>query len=173
MSKLLHRYASAVRSGNLRSAPDTTYSDSDVLGAAGLAAKAHPLAVALMRLFCGDNGAARDLVRVLSQLAWDRAIAENLALKRTQADDLAASVIAWHRDGVCKPCGGHGYRLIDGTRTIGDHACAACKGAGKVPFEQHFSLERRLIARWLLAEIEREQARAGPAALARLAPRLW
>lgn len=172
MSRILDRYASAVSSANLRSAAATTYSDSDVLGAAGLAAKRNPLAMALARLFCGDNRAARDLVAILAALAWDKAMALKIEIKRTQADDMARAVLAWHRDGVCRACGGHGYQLIAGTPTIGDNACPACRGTRKVPFEPQFALERRLVAMWLLAEIECEQARAGPAARAKLADRM-
>ena len=96
----MSRYASAVRSNNLRSAAATTYSDSDVLGAVGLASKRHPLAMALARLFCGDNHAARELVVILSELAWGKAAVLRIDLKRTQADDIARAVLAWHRDGV-------------------------------------------------------------------------
>jgi hypothetical protein len=60
--KIVDRYASAVRASSLKSEPDTTYSASDVLGAMGLAGKRHPLAVALTRLFTGDNTASGDIV---------------------------------------------------------------------------------------------------------------
>ena len=37
--RVLDRYASAIDSSNLKSEPGTTFSDTDVLGAAGIAAK--------------------------------------------------------------------------------------------------------------------------------------
>lgn len=161
-----------MRSGNLLSKPDTTYSDTDVLGAVGLAGKRHPLAMALARLFVGDNHAARELVEILSAMAWGKALALRVELKRTQADDMARAVLAWHRDGVCRECGGHGYQLIVGAPSIGDNACPACRGTRKVPFDSQFSIERLVVARWLLAAVEREQAIAGPAAMAKLADRM-
>lgn len=139
-----------------------------MLGAVGLACKRHALAMALARLFCGDNHAASKLVDILSLMAWRKAKTSDAILKRTQAIDMARAVLAWHRDGVCKACGGHGFRLIQGAPAISDHHCPECAGVGKVPFDRHFTRDQRPIANWLLAEIEREQARAGPAAMAKL-----
>ena len=49
MSRITDRYASAVRSSNLRSKADTNMSDSDVIGAAGLAAAPEqPISVAFV-----------------------------------------------------------------------------------------------------------------------------
>lgn len=172
MSKILDRYASAVHSANLKSEVDTVYSDSDVVGAAGLAGKRHALAMALTRLFSGDNREAHALVRAMAELVWFRAHGQKVKLKRVQSVDLARAVLAWHRDGTCRACGGHGFEIIGGTRTVGDSACQACFGAGRVPFDAQFSLERLDLARWLLAEVQREQGKAGPAAMAKLAPRL-
>lgn len=179
MGQIVDRYASAISSGNLVSKPDTTFSDTDVLGAAGLAGKpvlhggkpGHPLAIALTRLFCGDARAATDIVNLMSDLAWRRAHRTGVKLKRSQADDVARAVLAYHRSGACKVCGGHGYKLIAGTRTIGDEACPKCVGRGKIDFDGQFSERLRPIARWLCAQIEEEQARAGPAAMAALASR--
>ena len=173
------RYASAVRSANLRSKADTQQSDSDILGAAGLAGKRHALAMALLRLFSGDNHASREIVAELASMAWGKAQAEHVKLKRTQADDMARSVLAWVRDGTCTVCRGHGYEVV-GTRelfgearaVLSDHACKACHGTKKVPFNSAFALERLLIAQWLLAQVEQELARAGSAAMEKLAPRL-
>lgn len=172
MSKVLDRYASAVHSSNLSSKPDTTYSDSDVLGAAGLAGKRNALAMALARLFSGDNTAAHDLVRTLAEMAWGKAHSMGVKVKRTQAVDMARAILAWHRDGACRPCGGHGFELIAGTRTVGGTACRVCRGTGKLLFDRQFPLERLGLARWLLSEIEREQGKAGSAAMAKLAPKL-
>lgn len=175
---IIDRYSSAVRSSNLRGRSETDFGAAkpadaiDIIGAAGLAAKKRPLALALMRLFVGDNKAARELVRLLAEMARNRATTYNIALKRTQADDIARAVLAWHRDGVCKACGGHGFLKLEFSPGLSDSPCRECVGVGKVLFESNFTVERRVIARWLLAEVEREQARAGPAAMAKLAPRL-
>ena len=170
--KIMDRYAGAVRSSNLGSKPDTTYSDSDVIGAAGLAAKRAPLGVALMRLFSGDNHAIGEIVRILSAKAVGKAYRLGSEIGQVEADDVARAVLAWHRDGVCKPCGGHGQKLIPGTTTIGDETCAACRGGGRLLFDRQFSAGRLELAQWLVAELEREMAIAGPAAMMMLAPRL-
>lgn len=182
--RIQDRYASAVRSSNLRSKPDTTHSDTDVLGAAGLAAKpvrvvdgierpGSPLGIALMRLFAGDNTAAADIVRIMAASLVGKAwrMSEQ-RVSQVQAEDIARAVLAWHRDGVCKPCGGHGYKLVEGAPMLSEQTCPACHGTRKVPFDSAFPLDLVLLARWLLAEVEREQAIAGPAAMAALAPRL-
>lgn len=143
-----------------------------MLGAVGLAGKQNALAMALARLFCGDNRAAGSVVIVLSKMAWRKANDLRVKLRRVQADDIARAVLAWHRDGVCKACGGHGYRLIHGAPAIGDVPCPSCRGIGKVAFDRHFAHDHRPVACWLLAEVEREQARAGPAAMAKIAERM-
>lgn len=178
--KITNRYASAVHSSNLDVDEKTTYSDSDVLGAMGYAGKAErfdgrpgvPLAAALARLFSGDNTASREIVEIMAELAWSKGKALSVKLTRVQSADMAKAVLAWHRDGVCKPCGGHGYEIVPGTRTVGDTECRACRGSRKMPFDIHFTASEVPIARWLLANLEREQEKAGPAAMAALAPRL-
>lgn len=183
--KISDRYATAVHSSNLKSKPETTFSDADVLGAAGLAGKAErtlpdgtvvrgaPLGIALMRLLSGDNSASREIVAILSDSAVGKAWRmDSMKLQRVQADDMARAVLAWFRDGTCKPCGGHGYLLMQGAPSLSEHACPACRGTRKVPFDSAFPMEQVLLARWLLAEVEREIAFAGPAAMAALAPRL-
>ena len=183
--KITDRYSTAVHSSNLKSKPETTFSDADVLGAAGLAGKAErtlpdgtvirgaPLGIALMRLLSGDNTASREIVAILADSAVGKAWRmDGMKLQRVQADDMARAVLAWYRDGTCKPCGGHGYLLMQGAPSLSEHTCPACKGTRKVPFDSAFSLELVLLARWMLAEVEREIAFAGPAAMAALAPRL-
>lgn len=178
--KVTDRYASAVHSSNLKTKTETTYSDTDVLGAMGLAGKAvrHdgregvPLAAALLRLFSGDNGAMREIIEITSRMAWGKAKALRVRMTRVQSEDMARAVIAWHRNGTCTKCGGHGFKIIPGTLTVGDAECSSCHGEGKVPFDSQFSEEHQLLARFVLTHIEREQSSAGPAAMAALAPRL-
>ena len=62
--------------------------------------------------------------------------------------------------------------VIPGTKTLGAVACKACRGEGRSPFERNFAHERRDLARWLVAEMEREQAKAGHEAMKWIAPRL-
>ena len=170
---ILDRYASAIRSSNLKSAPDTTHSDTDVLGAIGLAARRHPLAVALARLFLSDNRGADRVVEILADMAWGKAAAMNVKLRRVQAEGMAQAVLAWHRDGRCKACGGHGFALVHGAPVVGTSACPTCRGAGRIPFDSAFrDADLLRVARWLVAEVEREQNLAGPAAMAKLAERM-
>lgn len=171
------RYATATRSSNLRSRPETTASDSDVLGAAGLADRkltkeGHPIAVALERLFSGDNTAAREIVWLLATWAWNRARDQRVPLRHTESVDIARSVLAWHRDGICRPCNGLGYLIAAGSPYLSSSECPACRGTKKRPFEREFRAAHRPIAHQVLDELDRELSRAGPAVMAKLAPRM-
>jgi hypothetical protein len=180
------RYATAIRSSCLTVDERTYRSDTDVLAGMGCADRAlsrgkdfngrdipkAPLAVALQRLFMGDNHASREIVQVLADLAWRRARTTGVKLARPQAADMARACLAWHRSGVCKPCGGHGVMVMPGTKTLGHQKCGACKGEGAVPFERQFPQELRELARWLVAEMERDQAKVGPEAMKWIAPML-
>ena len=176
--KITDRYASAIGSSNLRSRPETAQSDTDVLGAFGLAARGNPitgregvpLAVALTRLFSGDNRAAVEIVGIMADMLWGKAAVMRVKVRRTEAEDMARAVLAWHRNGTCPACGGHGYAVLAGTTVLGDVECPACHGTGKRPFERNFRHDD--LARWLLAEIERESGKAGPAAMLMLAGRM-
>jgi DnaJ-class molecular chaperone len=170
--RIQDRYASAIKSSSLKVDPRTTFSDTDVLGAVALASRTQPLGVALERLFAGDNGASKQVVAVLAQLARGKATALRIKFTAVQSVDMAQACLAWHRDGTCKPCGGHGVMKIKGTTTLGVQECKTCKGTARVPFEREFHATQRELARWLVAEMEREQAKAGPAAMAKIAPRL-
>ena len=115
--RITDRYASAIHSSHLKSTPDTTYSDTDVLGAMGLADReltnaGHALSVALERLFMGDNAAAGYIVSVMANMLRNKAPSMHLTITVVQATDIARACLAWHRDGVCKPCGGHGQLVI-------------------------------------------------------------
>lgn len=171
--KITDRYATAVRSRNLGSNPKTTFSDSDVLCAVGLAGKRVPLGTALMRLLSGDNRAGSDIVRILADKAVGKAFRMSGAdCPRPEAEDLARAVLAWYRDGTCRVCSGHGVLLIPGTTTLGNHECPACRGDGRIRLDRRISLARLELARWMVAEVERELAIAGREAMTRLAPRL-
>jgi len=186
MARITDRYASAVHSSNLGVDEKTYMSDTDVLGAFGIAdrvlTEGHtsdgtpvrpcPLAVPLERLFAGDNNAVYEIVRMLADMAWHKARDLKVKLNRSQSTDMARACLAWHRDGTCKPCGGHGKTLIPGTKTHSAHDCQPCRGSGKIMFEQQFRREQRELARWLVAEMARAAGYAGPAAMKALAPQL-
>ena len=170
--KIADRYASATHSRNLSSDPDTTASDSDVLGAAGLAAKLNPLGIALMRLLSGDNHASADVVRILADKAVGKAYRMGNECGRAEAEDLGRAVLAWYRHGTCTRCGGHGVQLIPGTTTLSSTECPACRGSGRILLERQIGMMRLELARWLVVEVERELAFAAPAAMRALAPSL-
>lgn len=168
--KITDRYASAIRSSNLKHDERSTHADTDVLGAFGIAdgrlsACGHALSVPLTRLFMGDLKAAGEIVAVLAVMARGKAPALQTDITKAQAEDMARACLAWHRDSTCKACGGHGRFVIKGSTTIGGAICKTCKGTGKVLFEKQFRHEWRDLARWLVSEMEREQGRSGPEAM--------
>lgn len=166
------RYASAIRSSNLQTDERTTYSDTDVLGAFGLAAIEHDLPVALQRLFCGDNSASVEIVAMLAWKVRDKAPKLRLRIAETQAVDMARACLAWHRNSRCRACGGHGKLVIPGTKTIGHQDCKVCTGTGTRPFDREFHQSFRELAGWLVSEMERAQSQAGTEAMKKIAPKL-
>lgn len=186
MNKIQNRYSSAVHSSNLNVDGRTYMSDSDTLGAYGIAdrvlttgqtsdgtpVRPCPLAVPLERLFAGDNRAAHDIVRMLADMAFEHSFSLEVKISKPHAADMARACLAWHRDGACKPCGGHGKSLITGTKTLSERDCPDCRGSGKRMFEREFRPEQRELARWLVAEMTRASGYAGPQAMRALAPQL-
>lgn len=186
MASIDQRYASAIRSSNLGVDDKTTRSDSDVLGAMGLAdrtlTRGHdgrgnhsfrcPLAVPLTRLLAGDNNASREVVKILSVMAHKHSFVLDVRVNRTDCHEMALACLAWYRHGACKACGGHGKLVIPGTTTLGAQDCDACRGRGKMVFESAFPADWHVLANWLACEMERALGRAGPAAMAHLAPKL-
>lgn len=168
--KLLERYSQAVNSDNLSVDERTTFSDTDVLGASGLAAKnGHALGVALTRLFA--DGKPGPVVLELTEMAFKRSRTLRLKFTRIQAEDLSKAVLAYYRHGICLPCGGTGYTVIKGTPVHGDE-CPHCLSTGRLNFDRQFTTETIGLARWLSGEIDRAQAAAGSAAMVMLAPRM-
>lgn len=185
--RIVDRYDSAIRTSDLRlkaNPDDTIIEHSDVLGAFGFAGHKgryrddgsersnSPLAVALTRLLSGDNHAAADIVEILADQAQGKARYAKVIVSRTVAVDMGRAVLAWYRNGACRACNGHGYDLIPGAPAISGNLCQACDGTRKVPFGLEFSEPVRVVAFWLLAEVEREQSKAGPAAMANLVERM-
>lgn len=169
--KIIDRYSTAIRSQDMGSDPKTIKSDSDVIGAAGIAAKASPLGIALMRLLAGDNRSSAEVVEILAGKAVGKGWRMGMTLSHPAGVDLGRAVLAWHRHGTCRHCHGHGVLLIPGTRTLGSEPCPRCIGGRRI-LEREVAPEHAQLARWLASEIERELAFAGPAAMAALAPSL-
>lgn len=169
------RYASAIRSSNLRTKSGTTMSDIDVLGSYGIADRRlssgedhfsrHPLAVPLERMFLGDGSAAAEVINHLTSSIRGKAQALRIRMTELQAADMARVALAWFRQPSCRACGGHGFKIIPGTKTLGDSRCRPCNGSGKVQLEQAFRVEQRELVRWVMACLEREAGMAAPAAM--------
>lgn len=188
MAKITDRYVTAVHSSNLKvsreldKTTETVADDTDALGAYGLAdrdlerghrsdgspVKPAPLAVPLERLFAGDRNAAYDIVRQLSAMLYDHSFDVRVKISRVQCTDIAKACLAWHRDGVCKACGGHGYSLIPGVPSLSSHTCPTCRGTGKIRLSAVFGVKNLALAQWLIDEMTREAGRAGPEAMKRL-----
>lgn len=173
MTNIAARYARAIGSGNLKSDARTTSSDSDVLGAAGLAAKKYPVAIGLERLFVGDGRAAADIVALLADDVWIHARKSHKKLRRAEAVLLAQAVLAWCRGGTCTSCGGHGYAILGtlgtGRAVVSDNECPACRGTKKVLFEPAFTTRELPHAYWLRERIEALLCFAGPAIMRKMA----
>ena len=170
MTRITERYASAVNSSNLASDERTVWSDSDVIGAAGLAAKHHELGIALMRLFSG--GKVEPVIAVLSDMAFKRARTLQVTSSRTRATDLSKAVLSWYRHGTCTACGGTGKELIPETPHLSDTDCKVCAGSGRLSFSNNFAEQDLAVSEWLRSEIDRSQAAAGRAAMSAIAPML-
>jgi hypothetical protein len=166
--RLLERYSQAVNSDNLSVDARTTWSDTDVLGAAGLAGRHNPLGLALTRLFA--DGKPQEAIQTLTDLAFNRSHHLKVRISRVEAYDLSCAVLAHYRFGTCQPCGGTGFLVIKDTPVHGDE-CSHCKGSGKIPFDPLFPIEWLELARWMAGEIDRSQAQAGADAMRALAPR--
>lgn len=158
------RYATAIRSSNLAVDERTTYSDSDVLGAAGLAAKNLPIGGGMARLVYGDNHATEAIVQHLTEMTFEKSFKLKLKITKEDARLVSQACLAWSRDGSCKHCGGHGKVLIKGTKTLGDRDCHVCQGSGRIPLERQFSVDGvKELARWLVNQIEMNLSLFAPA----------
>ena len=159
--RLEQRYAGAASSGNLSTRSVNGASDAEILGAAAFGGKRGQFALLLVRMFAGDAAAAREAAAELTRKATGKAWHEgHRKLRRVQAEEMARTVLSWHLDGACKACNGHGTLMIAGTTTLGSTQCPACAGAGRRNFDGLFPAEYLELARWLMVDVEREQARA-------------
>lgn len=185
--KILERYASAIKSSNLKTVASTTYGDTDVLGAYGIADRrlslginaagiqvreGRPLAVPLQRLLMGDSGAAVELVDLLAHALRGQAKAARVVLTAFGSQKMARAVLAYFRNSACQVCGGHGLEVVPGSNALGAAKCSPCNGTGRVQIVKAFRQEHRDLVRWAMDRVEEESARAGPAAMKALADRL-
>ena len=167
--KIIDRYSTAMHAGNLASKPETTWSDTDVLGAMGLAARHEPLGVAIARMLYG--GGQADVLAIMTAEAYEQSFRLRCKITRVQAEDIATAVLSWYRHGTCQPCGGTGFARIKDTPSLGTE-CKHCAGTRKMPFDRQFRHEWRGLAQWLHDEIGKTQNRAGQVAMQKIAPQL-
>lgn len=155
--RITERYTTAVSSTNLLSEERTLYSDTDVLGAMGIAAKTHPLGTALSRMLV--DGKAEKALDLLAGLAFGRARLHKVTMGMPEARDVAMATLGWFRHGKCRECCGTGFRLVaDEAQTRSDELCGHCGGTGKIPFAEQFNETPTFlpVALWLAAQIDRE-----------------
>lgn len=161
--KITERYATAINATNLASAPNTTYSQSDVIAAHGFAARRFPLGVALQRFFV--DGKARECIQLMADMARDRSHKVRTRLTPVQSTKVAQKVLAWYRHGVCDECGGVGKQIIIEPRPhLSDVDCQSCNGSGKRPFNKSFNSDTLEVAEWLRNEVQKHQSIASKAA---------
>lgn len=168
MSKIAERYTSAITSSNLSSDERTTYSDTDVLGAMGLAGRLNPLGTALARLLAG--GKSVGALDALADMAWDRARKDGSGVSREYAMLMAKEVLAWYGHGNCQYCSGRGKRVIADTWVLGDD-CEHCKGTGRIDLLECIPQKRHGLARWLTSQIDISIATVGGEAMRKLVER--
>ena len=169
---VIDRYSTAINSSNLKSRPETTWSDSDVLGAMGIAGKRHPLGAALLRLFV--DGKVSECAALMAEMVRVRSHkTKGQALTHAEARLLAHRVLAWYRFGTCSDCSGTGKEVIFEPKPhLSEEDCLSCHGTGRRLFEVNFSVKEMTLACWLLDEVAKQQAIAGNAAMHAIAPML-
>lgn len=165
-------YAGAIKTSNLKSRPETTRSPSDVLGAAGIAGKHSPLALALLRLLSGDSRNIVNVAGLMAAMVLGKAHRAREPMDHQESMMIAQAVLAWSMNPRCSACGGHGFKVIQGTTTLGGEACDVCHGTGRREFDAEFKPQRLWLAQWLATEVDREISAAGPLAMQALAPKL-
>jgi hypothetical protein len=192
MSSIANRYASAVHASSLKPKGTKGRSEdqptaTDTLGAYGLADRTltegydrhsdrnftpAPLAVPLARLLAGDGRAMYEIVRILSEMAFEESYRLRIKVRQSECTGMAQATIAWYRNGTCTHCGGHGWEAIPGAPMLSARECAPCRGAGKVPFLTQFEDRLVPLASWMRDRVEESVAKAGPQAMRHLAPSL-
>lgn len=164
MTSIQERYEIARNSSNLKSLERTTFSDSDVLVAAGMAAQQNEDALLLWSV--AFQGHSADKHKLVENLA--RKLDRYLDIHRLDGSptQIAMECVAWLLHGTCQPCGGRGYKTIPGTPHLSDDLCDYCHGTGKV------ELPRTEAHDWLKDHIDTLTAVAGGFIMQKLAGEL-
>jgi hypothetical protein len=157
-------------------------SDTDTLGAFGIADrrlssgedyyKKFPLAVPLQRLFVGNGEVSGEIIGILSGMIRGKSVQLRVSLSAGQTREMARIILGWFRSPRCRACGGHGFKIIRNTTTIGDTRCKPCDATGTIQLERLFPEKQREIVIWAIARMELEAGMAGPEAMKALAPKL-
>lgn len=131
------RYETARNSSNLKSLERTSFSDSDILAASGMAGQKNSDAMLLWQVAFQDKTSAKlKLVEMLSE----RLMRQMLKHRWTgNPRTVAMECVAWMLHGTCQPCGGLGYKVIPGTPSLSDELCGHCHGTGKVALPETYA----------------------------------
>ena len=134
----------------------------DVIGAAGMAAQTHEMALMLWGVLYQGKTAQKHR---LAELLGDHLNAAMNRDRRLKGDawKIARMMLAWHCEGVCNPCEGRGYEVIQNTPSLSDRVCSHCHGSGKR------SYPREAAYVWMEAELSRMTAIAAGEVMKRLA----
>ncbi len=111
------------------------------IGAAGLASRSQPLAMAIYelkyRLPADGLMSSSRMAPVLLRLGHE--VRRECKRQRWQmrrgrdCDDVALFALQWWLQSVCPACDGLRYALIDGTQRLSDRYCVKCNGEGRFP----------------------------------------
>lgn len=124
------RYETARNSSNLKSDLKTSFSDSDVLVAAGMAA--HKNGDALLLWEVAFQGRTQSKIKLVDLLA--NRLTRHMLKYNWKGDPktVAMECVAWVLHGTCQYCSGRGYKRIKDTPSLSDDLCNHCEGTGKV-----------------------------------------
>jgi hypothetical protein len=147
------RYLAAIGSRDLKHNARGT-ADIDVVGAVGMTGKHHELGVVAVRFAAGDNQAGERAVQLMVEKVIGRAWrASRQRLSKGTAQQIARTVLAWSRDGRCKPCDGLGFGKVPGAPALSSVACTHCNGSGRVSLAGAAG-EHHAAAAWLAEELD-------------------
>lgn len=150
----LERYASALQSRDLRHRAGGA--DVDALGAAALASRRADLAAAVLRMEAGDTHAGAVAMSLLvPRLVSYSKRSHSIDLRRSTAEQVAATVLAHRINGRCKSCSGSGFQRIPGAPGVSNHLCSACGGRGRLRLKvAPCRLRLAALADWAECQIE-------------------
>lgn len=150
------------------------------VGAAGMAARRQPLAMAVYELRYRQP---LDLARVVEvAVALTNQVEKQAKLQRWRlrrhhdAQRVVAVVLRWWLADVCPACEGRRFEVVSGTPMLSDRHCHACGGTGKpslsAALNDHMLLRDRetlrLPAEWLSSRLDVLEAAAGDEYVRRL-----